>query len=217
MKYLGNTQSGSLGGTTASRNRNGQYMRRRAVPVQPRTPNQSLIRSQFADAAAAWRGLSAAVQAAWISFAAMMSSTDALGQAQTPTGFQQFVSSTMLQLKAGLAALVTAPAKFAFAPNLTTGVTSAAGVVTVTGTGPVPAGVALFVEASGPQSAGRTFNGQYKLVKVLAPAAAMPSIITPSYAALYGAPPAGTKIFMRTYQVTAGQSDLPALFSCIAT
>src|SRR5437773_11561609 len=65
MKYLGPTQSGSENGTTASRNRFGQYFRRRAVPVQPRTAAQLAVRARMSNNAAAWRALTDAQRAAW--------------------------------------------------------------------------------------------------------------------------------------------------------
>jgi hypothetical protein len=93
MKYLGNPQSGSMAGTTASHNRAGQYLRNRRAPVQPvGTGRRAFIKAAFGASASAWTGLTSAQQAAWTSYANEYPVTDALGQSITLTGQQMFIA-----------------------------------------------------------------------------------------------------------------------------
>src|SRR6266487_1522274 len=110
MKYLGSTQSGSEGGTTASRNRYGQYLRRRAVPVQPRTPAQLNQRARMTTNAAAWRTITDAQRAGWSDLGSQISRSDSLGQTYTLNGFGAYTSVNNNLLDAGDAALTDAPA-----------------------------------------------------------------------------------------------------------
>lgn len=88
-------QSGSQAGTTASRNRFGQYLRTRGIPVQPRTPKQTSNRAAFTNASSAWRAQSVADQDAWNVYASQIQRTDSLGQSYTPTGAELFVSAVI--------------------------------------------------------------------------------------------------------------------------
>jgi len=60
MKYIGllsSAASGKLGGIVASHNRGGTYFRHHAVPVQPRTPAQTLVRNQLQGFSSAFKSL----------------------------------------------------------------------------------------------------------------------------------------------------------------
>ena len=76
MKFLGDPRSGSYQGITSSRNRFGQYVRTRAMPVQPRTTFQLNQRARLSTNAAAWRALSDAQRAGWLALGLMISRTD---------------------------------------------------------------------------------------------------------------------------------------------
>jgi hypothetical protein len=110
MKFLGDPQSGSAAGTTSSRNRYGQYKRTRATPVQPRTPAQLNQRALMTTNAAAWRALTDAQRAGWLSLGAMISRTDSLGQTYTLNGFAAYCSVNNNKLAAGDAVVSDAPA-----------------------------------------------------------------------------------------------------------
>lgn len=203
MKYLGPSQSGSENGSTASRNRFGQYMRRRAIPVQPRTPAQLNQRARMSLNAAAWRTLTDAQRAGWLSLGAQMVRTDSLGQSYDLNGFLAYCSVNNNKLDAGDAAVPDAPA-LTTPPDLLTAtitLTSAAFSVAYTAT-PLAAGVRLYLFASTQQSAGRKFNGGYRLIAVTAAAAASPANILAAYTARLGVPVTGNRIFvsLQTYQ-----------------
>lgn len=210
MKYLGDTQSGSKGGTTASRNRFGQYYRRRAVPVQPRTPAQLNQRARFSTNAAAWRNLTDAQRAGWLSLGLQITRTDALGQVYTLNGFMAYCSVNNNNLDAGNPAvsdapIVTTPLDIATA---TITLTAAAFSVAYTAT-PLGAGVRLFIFASPQMSAGRNFNGNYTLIAVTAAAAASPHNLLAAYTAKYGVPVVGNKVFLSLVTYEAGFMSSP--------
>ena len=204
MKYLGPSQSGSENGTTASRNRFGQYYRRRAVPVQPRTPAQSNQRARMSTNAAAWRSLTDAQRAGWLSLGLMMTRTDSLGQTYDLNGFAAYCSVNNNNLDAGNAAVADAPV-LTTPPDLATAtitLTAIAFSVAYTAT-PLAAGVRLFIRCSPQRSAGVKFNGDYRLIAVTAAAAASPANILAAYTAKFGVPVVGNRIFLslQTYQL----------------
>lgn len=204
MKYLGPSQSGSENGTTASRNRFGQYMRRRAIPVQPRTPAQLNQRARMSLNAAAWRALTDAQRAGWLSLGLMIQRTDSLGQTYDLNGFGAYCSVNNNNLQAGNAAVADAPA-LTTPPDLLTAtitLTAAAFSVAYTAT-PLAAGVRLFIFCSPQRSSGRKFEADYRLIAVTAAAAASPANILAAYTAKFGVPVVGNRIFLNleTYQL----------------
>lgn len=205
MKYLGLTQSGSEGGTTASRNRFGQYFRRRAVPVQPSTPAQLVQRARMSTNAAGWRDLSDSQRAGWLSLGLQMVRTDSLGQQYDLNGFLAYCSVNNNNLDAGNAIVADAPA-LATPPQLLTAtitLTAASFSVAYTAT-PLAAGQRLFIFCSPQQSAGRKFNADYRLIQVTAAAAASPANILAAYTARLGVPVVGNRVFLSLAVYEAG-------------
>lgn len=203
MKYLGDPRSGSYQGMTASRNRFGQYMRTRASPVQPRSVAQLNQRARMTTNAAAWRTLTDAQRAGWTSGGAGVTRTDALGQTYTLNGFMSFCSINNNKLDAGDAAVTDAPA-IVTPGDLTSAtitLTNAAFSVAYTAT-PLAAATRLYIWVSPQLSAGRIFNGDYRLLTVTAAAAASPANILAAYTAKFGVPVTGNRIFisLETYK-----------------
>jgi len=203
VKFLGDPRSGSYQGLTASRNRFGQYMRTRASPVQPRTVPQVNQRARMTTNAAAWRSLTDAQRAGWAALGLSISRTDSLGQTYTLNGFAAYCLVNNNKLDAGDAAISDATAIVTPADLLTVTITltSAALSIAYTAT-PLAAGVRLFIWASPQRSAGRKFEGDYRLLSVTAAAAASPSNSLAAYTARLGAPVTGNRIFfsLETYQ-----------------
>src|SRR6266702_5389643 len=110
MKILDVPRSGSYAGVTSSRNRNGQYVRSRATPVNPRSNAQVAARTRQTVNAAAWRSLTSAQRAGWLSLGAEMTRTDALGQSYNLTGFQAYCSINNILSVCGSALVSDAPA-----------------------------------------------------------------------------------------------------------
>ena len=197
MKFLDISKSGSEAGTTWSRNAFGQYTRRRAVPVQPRTTFQLNQRARQTTNAAAWRALTDAQRAGWAALGLMMGRSDSLGTAYTLNGFLAYCSVNNNKLTAGDAAVSDAPAIETPPDLLTATITLSAVAFSVAYTPtPLAAGVRLFIRCSPQQSAGRKFNGDYRLISVTAAAAASPSNILAAYTSRLGVPVVGNRIFL---------------------
>src|SRR5208282_1322848 len=159
MKYLGQPQSGSMAGTTASHNLGGQYLRSRRTPVNPvGTGRRAAIRTAFAAAAKYYASLTAAQQAAWTSYAASYPTTDRLGQSITLTGQQMCVRVNTQLLNCGGVLTAAPPVSNAVAsagiPTLTA---VHAAAITLTPTGLGAAGDFQLYAFSAPQSAGVLF------------------------------------------------------------
>jgi hypothetical protein len=197
MKFLGDPSSGSYQGKTHSRNPYGQYVRSRATPVNPSSIPQAQARARMGNNAAAWRSLTSGQRAGWTALGAMMFRTDSLGQAYHLNGFGAYCSVNNNKLAAGDAAVADAPAIVTPPTLLTATVTLTAAAFSVAyTTTPLAAGNRLFSFVSPQRSAGRNFEGDYRLIAVSAAAAASPAVLTTAYAARLGTPVVGTRIFM---------------------
>jgi hypothetical protein len=117
MKFvpsIGADYSGSLGGITASRNRYGQYFRRKASPVNPNSTRQAVVRNAFSTAIVSWTALTAAQRAAWNTYASNTPFVDGLGNQKFVTGQNMYVRSAVLRQQIGIAIIATAPTVFNF-------------------------------------------------------------------------------------------------------
>lgn len=216
MKILDVPQSGSLAGTTSSRNRNGQYRRTRATPVNPNSTAQITARARLATNAAAWKSLTATQREGWQTLGAYFTRTDSLGQVYNMTGFQAYISVNNNQLNAGNAVLSDAP--FYDIPNaidtVTPTITAASYSVAYTVT-PLLAGERIFISAGPQRSPGVGFEGDYRLIAVSAAAAASPFNLLATYVARFGTPVVGAKIFTSVQRYMGGFLSVPIATSTI--
>jgi hypothetical protein len=104
--------SGSLGGLTASHNRAGQYLRARVVPTDPRSGQQTSIRTILGQLATGWGVLTAAQQQAWTTYAINVPITDRFGDPLTLTGQQMYIRNNTARIRAGLARVDDGPTTF---------------------------------------------------------------------------------------------------------
>lgn len=210
MKYLGDPRSGSYQGMTASRNRFGQYMRTRASPVQPRTSPQLNQRARMTTNAAAWRALTDAQRAGWLSLGLSITRTDSLGSSYSMNGFMAYCSVNNNKLDAGDAAVSDAPAIVTPGDLISATVTLTAAAFSIAYTAtPLAAGVRLFIWVSPQKSAGRFFNGDYRLLSVTAAAAASPANVLAAYTARFGVPVVGKRIFIGLQTYNGGFKGSP--------
>lgn len=216
MKVLKAPQSGSAAGTTASRNRFGQYERTRATPVNPSSAAQGIVRARMAANSAAWRMLTSAQRAGWTGLGNSMTRTDSLGQSYTLQGNQAYASVNNNRLMTTLAVVADAPA-------LTTPATLTGVVVTLTAASfsiaytptPLPAATYLAVYASPQRSAGRSFEADFRVMKISAAAAASPLVILTEYTAKFGVPIVGNRIFISLVCVNLGFESGPLITSAV--
>ena len=210
MKVLKAPQSGSLAGTTASRNRFGQYERSRAIPVNPNSAAQGIARARLSANSAGWRIITAAQRAGWTGLGASMVRTDSLGQTYTLHGNQAHASVNNNRLLQGLAVVADAPADTT--PAAITAVvltlTAIAFSVAYTPT-PMPAATYLAIYASPQRSAGRSFEADYRFMKITAAAGASPIAILAEYTARFGVPVVGNRIFISCVALSLGFESGP--------
>ncbi len=216
MKILDYPRSGSYQGVTSSRNRNGQYVRSRAVPVNPGTTFQQSVRSRLSLNAEAWRALTGTQRDGWTALGLYFTRTDSLGQTYNLTGFQAYCSVNNNRLAAGDAVIsdagvYTPPAPLA---SITPTITSSSYSVAYTAT-PLPASTRAFISASPQRSAGRTYEGDFRLMSVTAAAAASPANILAAYQARFGNPVTGARIFTSIQTYFAGYLSTPIITSTI--
>ena len=218
MKILDVPRSGSYQGITSSRNRNGQYVRTRATPVQPRTAAQLSVRAHQSTNAAAWRALTQTQRDGWQSLGLSMTRTDSLGQAQSLTGFQAYCSVNNLNLLVGNAAVGDAPAITTPTALLTVTPTAAHGTpafsVAFTPT-PLAAGQKVIVRAGPQRSAGRAFESDFRVMFIGAAASASPANILTAYQAKFGTPSTGARLFVSASVYDTGFESLPFITNCI--
>ena len=101
---------GSIGGTTFSKNRFGNYMRARTTPVNPRSQRQLTMRAIVASVSAAWSGVLTVFQrAAWEVYADSIVVSNKLGEQVKLTGFNQYIRTNSFNLQNGGARIDDGP------------------------------------------------------------------------------------------------------------
>lgn len=116
MKFKGiliGAASGSVGSNTFSHNRGGQYIRQRAVPTDPGSTQQQVIRSAMANLTSRWRNiLTEAERALWDTYALNVPIPDSLGDPRNIGGLGQYIRSNVPAIQVGLDIQDTAPEIF---------------------------------------------------------------------------------------------------------
>jgi len=214
MKHLDVPKSGSMQSTTASRNRFGQYLRSRSTPVNVGSAAQGVVRSRMSQNAAAWRALTDVQRVGWEALGPSITRTGSLGESYTLTGFMAYCLVNNNNLAAGNAVVAAAPALStpAAITTVTLTLTAAAFSIAYTAT-PLAAGTRIFAFASPQRSAGRSYEGDFRLIAVSAAAAVSPMVLTTSYAARLGTPVVGNRIFLSLTTYLAGFQSAPFLLN----
>ena len=205
MKVLVPPQSGSHQGITASRNRFGQYVRTRAIPVNPSSAAQGLVRARMSSNSAGWRTLTDAQRAGWADLGLSIVRSDSLGQSYSLQGNQAYASVNNNRLLTGLAVVADAPSIVTPVNVVTVTVTTTGGTLSIAYTvTPVPAATYLAIFASPQRSAGRAFEGDFRFLQVTTAAAASPVNALAAYTAKFGVPVLGNKIFFSLVSISLG-------------
>lgn len=218
MKVLMPPQSGSVSGQTASRNRFGQYLRTRAIPVNPSSAAQGLVRTRLSTNSAAWRTLTSAQRAGWGDLGLSMVRTDSLGQSYALQGNQAYASVNNNRLLQGLAVVPDAPSIATPINVVTATITLTAASLSIAYTAtPLAAGTYLAVFASPQRSAGRNFEGDLRFIKLSAAAAASPIVCLTEYTAKFGVPVVGNRIFFSLVALSLGFESGPFALSQVVS
>ncbi len=105
--------SGSVGGMTYSHNRGGLYVRARAVPVNPGSPQQELIRGFMAFLTSQWTDfLTQDQRDAWDLYADNVHLIDRIGEPRNAGGLAHFVRSNVPRMQSPLPIAYDAPTQF---------------------------------------------------------------------------------------------------------
>ncbi len=149
--------SGSVGGQTFSRNRGGQYVRARAVPITSTTPAALAAKARLATASSAWQGLTAGERTAWAFWANANPIINTLGMSTVLTGQQAFVGNHTRLALAGQTTLTTPPiipAPLALTSAVQDGDIGLGNVDLVFAASPLGAAEYLWIQAAVTNSAG---------------------------------------------------------------
>lgn len=216
MKIIDIPRSGSYQAITSSRNRYGQYVRVRAIPCQPQSSYQGAVRTRLSGNAAAWRTLTASQRAGWADLGTSMIRVDSLGQSNALTGFQAYCSVNIENLAAGNSVVSDAPT-FQTPSSITTltiTLTAASFSLAYTPT-PLGSGERMFTFVSMQRSAGRSFEGDLRLLAVSAAAAASPADVFSAYQSRFGTPIVGRRVFVRVRRYYLGFLSGPLTTSAV--
>jgi hypothetical protein len=110
MKFISSIiteASGSVAGSTYSRNANGAYIRNRSIPTNKNTSAQKVSRARFATAAQDWRDLNEAQRQTFADQAKNYPYKDKLGQTKTYTARQLNAKLNATLRQAGLGNITT--------------------------------------------------------------------------------------------------------------
>lgn len=192
--------SGKIGGHVASRNRGGAYLRTKVTPVNPSTTSQLNARARLTGRSQAWRGLAQAAREAWSAAVGLYSRTDIFGSLRNPSGFNlyQRINNNLLVVGAGILTVPGLPSAVLTTNIVSLAATAAGQLLSLTNSAVVPAGTAVKVFATAPQSAGVTFvKSEYRLITTLPAAAVAVTALGVAYTTKFGAWVTGQKIFVR--------------------
>ena len=168
--------------------------------------------------AATWRTLTADGRAGWSDLGNSMIRTDSLGQTYNLTGFQAFCSVNNNLVMCSAATITAAPVLTTPAALLTATITTTGGTLSVAYTPtPLAASTYLAIFASPQRSAGRAFEGDFRLILVTAAAAASPANPLTAYTSKFGAPLVGNRIFFSLVVITNGFESGPLITSKVVT
>lgn len=138
--------SGSVGGVTFSRNRSGMYLRARAVPVNPATARQQVMRNATSQLSQMWVStLTENQRIGWTNYAANIAFKNKLGDVHHLSGLPMFVrcNAPRLQLEdpVDTPVILDAPTVFTLGDPIED--------AEITQDGQTPYGVTLSFEATG--------------------------------------------------------------------
>lgn len=214
--------TGSIGGMTASHNRGGLYLRARAIPTQPNSPEQQAVKAWMAQISARWVNvLTQAQRDAWAVYSNQVQLIDKLGEPRNIGGVAMYNRTNIPRLQAGLALIDDAPLTFnlgTFTPPTIDEISDPSSMIAFTNTDAWAStdGGACFVLISRPQNPSiGFFKGPFRFAGVIAGAATPPT--SPATITNPFTYTAGQKGFIQVrIQQPDGRTALPIILSDIA-
>jgi len=198
--------SGSIGKETYLIGRNGQVVRTRAIPSNPKTAAQVAARADFKTASQGWDALTDDQRAAWRVFGSALKSKSRLGMSGSLTGNQAFVQVNAALEASGDEQVTDPPAAPAFTGTNVTAlvITNTAGVISLklSTTDSPPDGTELW--GAGPVKAGVNRTPGMVLLGTLNSPVTGKVDISAQYAARFGSPPVGSRVFVAVREMENG-------------
>lgn len=192
---------GSTGGTVFSRNKGGAYLRARVVGINPNTPKQSLVRSNFGVSSKDWSAvLSSGQRAAWTFFAQANPVINNMGASIQLSGLSMFNRLNQILKQAGLPTITDPPVNLdvpAIPVATAFAVDSAGGTIRFTTLAQAaPADTSYYIRATGPLAPGRIpQQNQYRYMDTVPPQAAGTTVdFAGAWVATFGGFIAGTVV-----------------------
>lgn len=214
---------GKLGGQVFSKNRGGNYVRTNVVPNNPQTSLQGSIRSMFATISSRWSQLTEKQRQGWQSAVNKFERTNVFGDRKVLSGKALFQSLNTEAMNAGLGIIENAPAPqeiiSKIPDNLAIALDGSSLAFSVTAEGKATKSGKTVVQATAAQTAG-TFNAKnkFRTIAVFDSADEATLDLATNYAAKFGVPAAGTKVFVRLKDVGSnGQASPYASASALVT
>lgn len=112
--------SGKIDGLVFSHNAGGKYIRNLAIPTNPNTIFQQVVRTAVAGLTATWQALTQAQRDAWELYADNVLITNRVGDQVNISGMAMYVRSNVTKLQIGAARQDTAPSIFNIGPRTQT-------------------------------------------------------------------------------------------------
>jgi hypothetical protein len=217
MKILDIPQSGKRGLNVSQKTPFGQMSRALAIPNNPRTPSQMIIRDTLSRVAARWRALEETQRVALVEAATEAKSNPRLGQSGSLSGFQLFTKINCTMIQFGQDQVDLPPERPQFPTLAPKGlvITKTNGVVAVKLTCLGDPGENTIIRGAKPVSQGRESWNDFRIIGTCPTPVAGSSDITALYTARFGEPTAARKVYIQANQFVDGWESLPVTFWAI--
>ena len=209
--------SGSIGRQVYLIGRNGQVVRTRAIPANPKTDAQLAARAHLTDAAKGWDALTDVQRAAWRATAAGMKSKPRLGMSGALTGIQLYVMVNANRAAIGTDTVQNPPSvpEIGAIPVTALTAANASNVITLklTTTDTPDDGTELW--AAAPVKAGVNRCPSLVLLGLVTTPVNNAINITTQYAARFGTPAVGQRVFVQLVNNTDGYKGRPIQLNAV--
>ena len=211
MKAQDVPQSGKRGNSVSVMTPHGLVLRGVPVPRKRATDRQRRSRALMGSMPGGWRTLSDDERAAWDIPARKTKSRKCLGKTGTLRGYHLFNKINCVLAAVGLPRVSVPPRKPRFLPNPVGALiaTNTRGEIKLQLSVPTPPAQYTLVLGSPPCSAGISCRCGFTILGLLPAPVRGLSDITDLYVKVFGKPPVGSRVFIRTRQVIDGWEDEP--------
>jgi hypothetical protein len=225
MKTLDGPQSGARGDVVASRNRSGQFLRKRVSPKNPRTAAQRRVRKYMRTFSRLWNKLTELQRAAWWAAACEVLSRPRLGKPRPLDGQKFFNKINTVLATCGRKPRLEPPPRPPFRPNPVVALAAnngPGGIALMLSLSETPA-EEIMVFASPPCNAGRSYCSNFSFIGLLPAPDEGISHITRLYLKKLQEPKklkryrrvtlAGSRVFIRAVQQVNGWENKLYMFA----